>query len=509
MEKEKRVLKATKSEEEKKFGRLKRSIIMGYALIVMIGAAAISFVCIHLSQKAFQKEVGDLVSELSIQMSINLDSYLENMENFNTLVFSEKTNYTYDATNNNLDEYTALETEKAIKNSLYSLCIMDNYVDYFIVYSNEHTVGKYSNGTRDLFGGKIYENAKEYASNPRTQDGWFTGFQGDYKRIYYVKRVNENALLVTSIYTSELSSNFEHAGNFPEMKIRVTDSDDTILYSATKEEIGTKLQADLLTIMDGKENANFISDEYLIAVTTGMNDWHVICTLPSSALGKEMQRIAMATITIAILAVVVCILFSVLFVMKMTNPMQNIVEDLDKKASIDALTGIYNKKTFEEKVAKRIASLQDGKLIFILFDVDNFKGVNDNLGHAYGDKVLSDVGKIMRAKFREKDVLGRLGGDEFAVLLHLSSFSEIPLEEFINERCSALCSDFRNYYTGDQKDYKISISMGVSIYGEHGADFDSLYKSADRALYGAKQAGKDTYRLYKRNDGSAEGGAKS
>ncbi len=482
---------------EQRFKKLKRTMILGYSLIILAAVTAVSFVCIFLTQQIYRKHVGELVAELSMQMSMNLDSYVENMENFNTLVFADKINYTYDATENDLEEYDVLETEKNIKNALYRLCIMDNYVDYFIVYSNEHTVGKYSNGTRDLFDGKVYELAKDYVKRPRTQDGWFTGVYDDYKRIYYVKRVNENALLITSIYTSELNNQLEHPGSFADMVIRVTNEDDIVLYSQDKEEIGSPLSEDLRTIIGDNDNASIDNASQLIAVTTGVNDWHVICSLPTSALRKQFNSIAMTTISIAAVAVLISILLSSMFIIRMTNPVQNMVGDLDKKASTDALTGIYNKKVFEEMVARYIVNFTEGDLIFLLFDVDNFKGVNDTLGHAWGDQVLADVGKIMRSKFRENDLLGRLGGDEFAVFMKVGVLTETTLEDFVSERCNALCEGFRNYYAGDKKELKISISMGASIYGRHGEDFETLYKIADRALYEAKQSGKDTYRLYR------------
>ena len=85
---------------------------------------------------------------------------------------------------------------------------MENYVDFFIVYSDDHTVGKVSNGTTKLYGDDLYSDMEQLITRKRSNDGWSTGYNGDFRRIYYVKRVNDNALLVVSIYTSELENVF-------------------------------------------------------------------------------------------------------------------------------------------------------------------------------------------------------------------------------------------------------------------------------------------------------------
>ncbi|WP_317911405.1 GGDEF domain-containing protein, partial [Clostridioides difficile] len=123
--------------------------------------------------------------------------------------------------------------------------------------------------------------------------------------------------------------------------------------------------------------------------------------------------------------------------------------------------------------------------------IDNFKSVNDNLGHVFGDKVLFEVSKHLKPIFRKDDIVGRIGGDEFIVFLkNIQSF------ENAKKKAEKICDIFRNSYTKNKKTYKISGTVGISFVPEHGTVFEELYKKADIALYYAKSKGKDKYALY-------------
>ncbi|MGN1416644.1 MAG: GGDEF domain-containing protein, partial [Oscillospiraceae bacterium] len=167
------------------------------------------------------------------------------------------------------------------------------------------------------------------------------------------------------------------------------------------------------------------------------------------------------------------------------------------QANIDRLTGIYNKLSFEENAEYMLENAGAGERhAVILLDVDNFKGVNDNLGHAYGDKVLADIGNILRLTFTASDCLGRIGGDEFGVLLNIPADRQHDYMTLINEKCRSLCGAFHDNYTGRNGDYKISASIGTAVFPDDGKTFAELYRCADKALYSSKHKGKDTFTVY-------------
>ena len=140
---------------------------------------------------------------------------------------------------------------------------------------------------------------------------------------------------------------------------------------------------------------------------------------------------------------------------------------------------------------------KNSRCAIILLDVDNFKGVNDTLGHSYGDKVLANIGNILRSVFRDEDILGRLGGDEFCVCIEVKSSDPDDIIRTAERKCAQLCEAFHSNYTGDDNSYKISASIGASVCPENGRSFSELYACADKALYNSKHKGKDTYTIYR------------
>lgn len=476
--------------------RLKLSMILGYAAIVVAAILFVSLLAVQKTDEVLKNKVSTMASSLNVQMKLNMDSYLTRMETIGTLVFASEEAYTYDATEEGMDEYEALNTEKIISDELYSLCIMENFVDYGIVYRNNHIVGKISNGTIDLFGDRLYTDLEERITRNRTKDGWFTGYHENFKRIYYVKRVHENALLVISFYATELENVFDNPETLKDMEIRLTEQSHKIIYSSVEGETGTELPEMIYERVENRNSATVMDDAYLVTVNSCGDSWYVICSIPTQIILNEKNEMRLYIYVAAIAAALLAIVMGTLLSIKVTDPVSNIVTTLDTKAHIDQLTGILNKRSFEEyteNVLRQALPLENHALI--LLDVDNFKGVNDTLGHAYGDQVLAEIGNILRNVFGKEDFLGRIGGDEFCVLLNPSE-TEGDFLRSVCEKCEALCEAFHHNYTGDDGAYKISASVGAALFPVHGDTFAKLYKRADRALYVSKRKGKDTYTIY-------------
>lgn len=169
---------------------------------------------------------------------------------------------------------------------------------------------------------------------------------------------------------------------------------------------------------------------------------------------------------------------------------------LKNKAEHDLLTGLLNKITIQESVDVAILNASYSVYAFYIIDLDNFKAVNDNLGHAVGDKVLTDVAGKLQLVFNEADYIGRLGGDEFAVLLVIPSMMTSQAEKLIREKAKLLNEMLRATYGDEKCEINVSASIGIAIYPEDGGDFSTLYQHADRALYHSKENGKDQFTFY-------------
>ncbi len=157
----------------------------------------------------------------------------------------------------------------------------------------------------------------------------------------------------------------------------------------------------------------------------------------------------------------------------------------------DQLTNCFNKVTTENLSKKAIQDFPNNSHALFIIDVDNFKAINDNLGHHFGDMVLTEISNKLRSHFRDGDIIGRIGGDEFVVFL-----KNIENIETIKQKAESIARTFQNTYSGDNYDYKISGSIGIALYSKDSDNFSDLYKCADKALYQSKQRGKDCYTFY-------------
>jgi diguanylate cyclase (GGDEF)-like protein len=162
------------------------------------------------------------------------------------------------------------------------------------------------------------------------------------------------------------------------------------------------------------------------------------------------------------------------------------LHDEKRKAYTDGLTGLYNRRYFNERIedAAGRALTDKGTLSLILLDIDNFKKYNDTYGHLEGDRLLKIVAGTMEGTIREQDILARYGGEEFAVILNnTSNATAIQIAERIRQSIADISPKLIKT--------TVTISAGVATLPEHAKDRDSLITFADKSLYQAKDSGKN------------------
>ena len=169
---------------------------------------------------------------------------------------------------------------------------------------------------------------------------------------------------------------------------------------------------------------------------------------------------------------------------------KNEVDRWKEKATRDALTGLYNREYFERAVSDCLeaGTLATAAVVFI--DIDDFKNINDTLGHMLGDDVLCCIAKRVLSVFRHTDIVARYGGDEFVVFV-----AGIGRADLI-KRLGQLCNLFRFPYRNGSVTYQISGSIGAAMFPDDGGTYAELMNHADCALYAAKERGKDQFLLY-------------
>ncbi|MBY0399503.1 EAL domain-containing protein [Myxococcota bacterium] len=162
-------------------------------------------------------------------------------------------------------------------------------------------------------------------------------------------------------------------------------------------------------------------------------------------------------------------------------------------ATHDTLTELPNRYSFMQQLGPMLhASKRRGtKLAVLFFDLDGFKGINDNLGHAVGDELLTDVAKRLRKEIRKCDLIARIGGDEF-----LAAIQDVESDETMIKVAEGIRREIERPYHLDGHECWISASIGIAFFPRHGEQAEQLIQNADTAMYRAKGSGKNRVFLF-------------
>ena len=169
-------------------------------------------------------------------------------------------------------------------------------------------------------------------------------------------------------------------------------------------------------------------------------------------------------------------------------------EIINQMAYHDSLTGLPNRKLFSDRLGIALAHAQrnQNKVVVAMIDLDNFKKINDTLGHIVGDLFLKATAERLDAEMRKGDTVARFGGDEFLLIL-----PDLKVIEDAIQVAQKIVDSFCKPLLIDTHQFVVAMSIGIAVYPNDGTDEVILLKNADIAMYQAKQAGGGRYQLYK------------
>lgn len=325
------------------------------------------------------------------------------------------------------------------------------------------------------------------------------GEDGDYLFIYFPmdtntikKNVNLDTELEKSSYlslidregvisASTLSNDVFTSGNNVWDEL-IASGNNAANIRMVKTKVQSQSSGDFDFIMDGVE---YVST-YTPITGTGqalitLYDKTLVSEYETKESGDIISKLSWITLVVILFVVVVTILNIIeIFIASKDT------ESLKDKADTDQLTGLKNKLATEREIKEYIAENPNSLGMLFVIDIDNFKKINDTMGHSFGDEVLRELGRHIGINFRVSDIIGRTGGDEFMVFLKNLKEDQNCLRE-----AQKLIYFFRHFQVGDYVKYSVTASIGAAVYPDHGADFESLYKSADSAVYKSKKRGKN------------------
>lgn len=233
----------------------------------------------------------------------------------------------------------------------------------------------------------------------------------------------------------------------------------------------------------------------LVYIPFGANQWEMFLGVSQAYVDRQVSlkwedTKNMLTALIAVIFIFICIVMIVNIVGKIRRTEKE--KQLENKADTDLLTGLNNKLATERKIKDYMQHNPQSQSMMFLLDIDNFKKINDTMGHAFGDEVLRSLGQQIGVIFRASDIIGRIGGDEFMIFL-----KGIPDDESIRKEAKKVETFFKGFQAGEYVKYAATASIGVAIFPQEGSDFETLYKAADQGLYKAKKRGKNQLAFYR------------
>ena len=240
-------------------------------------------------------------------------------------------------------------------------------------------------------------------------------------------------------------------------------------------------ESDLIQIQTKKNKSLYLAYSPL-----KINDWMICYIVPVHVAQESYTFIKhYETLLATFLGLIV---LSLMIYLAHSNSREN--KYLIHLSEIDPLTSVFNKETTQKLIDQKLKNHEH--FCFLILDVDDFKSVNDNYGHAVGDKVLKNLSDLFKNHFRQTDIVGRIGGDEFIILIE---------DEVIAEsRIQSLLKKVNELKIEELQDFKLSISVGMAFAPSNGTTFMELYRHADHALYQTKRTGKNDYKIYKNDE---------
>ena len=240
-------------------------------------------------------------------------------------------------------------------------------------------------------------------------------------------------------------------------------------------------ESDLIQIQTKKNKSLYLAYSPL-----KINDWMICYIVPVHVAQESYTFIKhYETLLATFLGLIV---LSLMIYLAHSNSREN--KYLIHLSEIDPLTSVFNKETTQKLIDQKLKNHEH--FCFLILDVDDFKSVNDNYGHAVGDKVLKNLSDLFKNHFRQTDIVGRIGGDEFIILIEDEHIAESRIQSLL-KKVNALKIE-------ELQDFKLSISVGMAFAPSNGTTFMELYRHADHALYQTKRTVKNNYKIYKNDE---------
>lgn len=331
-----------------KHGSIKTRLVASYIVVALAGILVIALLSYAKTSSNMQDKVGSLTTAINDQVRLSVNAHLQSIEDIASLVFADELTCNYNDADSSISDLDKINYSAAVEKNLLNNSLMNNFGDFCIIYSNNNAIGKLAASTSELFGSDtLYDSVSSHITRETTNDGWFTGVNDYYSRMFYVKKINDNAVLLAAIYTADLASLMETSDQMKDMTIRIVDNENHIIYSTAEETGGTALDGEVSKKITDNARSTFITNEQLVTTNSCGDDWKIVSTVPTDTILSEIYEVRNFTFIISVVVVILVIIAGTVFANSITTPIRRIVNIMQKAEKGD-LTARADFKTFGE-----------------------------------------------------------------------------------------------------------------------------------------------------------------
>ena len=481
---------------------MRNTMILVYILLTAAAVAVISVFLLISKDKALMAQSQNYGSVAISQSACTVENFCRNIEHASSIVFEDKEYVSFYPRGS---ESTSEETE--LKNRITELftkaSYMSDYCDFGIIYSNNSHAGIISDGTLDLLGEQPFSEAVGLLDG--RDEKWNVFYSGNVSRVCFLKKVNDNAYFIASVYSTRFGHVFGKMMNSANLYLYVADEDNRIIYSTDNSESfsGDPMPYEIVEKLSSGTNYSVADKKGVSSVISVSNGWKVYSLVLPTSLGL-LGSVHIETffvifgITVFIVFIIAGFIISSFYSSKKRAP--RIVED-----KIDPVTGVLSPYYCEERISDLIEiSLVGGTWAFAFVKINNFDIIEERLGSEFTNEALKKISDIITEQFADKAAVGLDTDHDFVLFCDFSDFDIFKAHNDLKAKFSELCKELDSVTVGENGDFKLDISVGVCIYPDHGKSFDELEFKARQALSKAMESESDM--LYYYDDKKSGGG---
>lgn len=461
--------------------RLRRRMTVFFTLIMLAVFTAVSVFTVSLINKNIRKETSAHITSGGIGLMTSVNYYISTTEHDCGDVFRNETVVSYDPIENSYADHETAQLYNDAKTQLLELSAGDAYNDFLILFSDGSAVGKVSSGITDILGSVDFSYFTDILGGE--SDVWICGLSGNYSKIYYIREMTDHSLFLLSFYAEELDCVIS-SSQLNEYYI-VADRNGKVIFSNDNNAaVGKPIPSEYNELYADNENTYSITDDYVSASLTLDNGWQIILFTDSPALFDINIKNISIILALAAAFTLISVLTGILATAKYAS------SDIVKVSGefIDPLTGILNDYGLDENISELLETSVVGSIYaFIILGVRDSAQIKSTLSPRYWNsirlKLIEQTDKYFSGR---KNYIGRTEDDRIIVFADYSEFNIFKAHEDLRNGCSEFISSLEDFTVGDNA-LKLGISVGVSIYPDHGDDYESLYQKASEAFNKAEE----------------------